>query len=125
MSSFTELVVSECGKDKEGRQLYKLDRPFTYAIGRKGAGAVVAVPQGMITDFESIPKLFSGVIKEQPKYRAAFVVHDWLCRTSTPWHMGVYIMVDALKTLGCPWWRRNLIYGLPVLLWGLVRKVKR
>lgn len=124
MSSFTELVVSPY-KQVNGKQFYQLDRLFEYAIGRKGAGATVFVPVDFTTDFESIPNFLSGIIERQPKYRSAFVVHDWLCKTNTPWHMRTYIMVDALKTLGCPWWRRNLIYGLPVLLWGLVRKVKK
>ncbi len=56
MSSFTELVVSECNGGSErseangcgcgannnhGGRLYKLSQPFTYAIGRKGAGAIL------------------------------------------------------------------------------------
>ncbi len=124
MSSFTKLIVTECGQSKKGQTLYKLNQPFTYAIGKEDAGAIVPVPANFVTDFESIPQFLSGVIKKQPEYRAAFVVHDWLCRTFTPWHIGTYIMVDALKTLNCPFWKRNLFYGLPVLLWGLLRRFK-
>lgn len=120
MSSFTELIVSESGKDDKGRQLYKLDRPFTYYLGRNNSGIRIDVHAGFVTDFESIPNCLLKWVKRNPNYRKAFVIHDYCVVANTPWPLGVTAMVDTLKTLGCPWWKRQT-YKWPVLVWGLIR----
>ena len=59
MSSFTTpLVISPL---PDGRR-WKLERQFSYDVGKKGSSFRITVPAGFITDFASIPQMIIGII---------------------------------------------------------------
>ena len=74
MSSFTSpLIVSPM---HNGRN-WRLERSFTYRIGKKYSRHFISVPKGFVTDFASIPKLF-WLLPYWAKYNKSPVLHDWL-----------------------------------------------
>lgn len=91
---------------------------FGYTSAFKEVGKIT-VPEGFVTDFNSVPWFFWRVFPKT-KYGAAAVVHDFLCKFGTT---GVgeidrkvsrkqadQVFEEFLKLLGASWWRRKTMY---------------
>ena len=75
MSSFTsDLKV----KVLENGDKYQLLESFTY-YRDKDRDLILKVPEGYITDFATIPKIFWSIYPPFGKYTKAAVLHDRLC----------------------------------------------
>ncbi|MBL0320312.1 MAG: DUF1353 domain-containing protein [Alphaproteobacteria bacterium] len=109
MSSFTEkLIVSP---EKDGI-MWRLEREFTYDVGELGGNEKIVVPEGFLTDFGSIPKIFWNIVSPIGKATAAFVLHDYLYMTQERSRLvSDAILLEALEILGVNWLQRFLIYN--------------
>jgi hypothetical protein len=59
-----------------GKQFYVLEQPFVY---QSKAFGLITVPEGMATDFASIPRLaYTYISPESPAVLFGSVVHDYL-----------------------------------------------
>lgn len=67
---------------KEGRPLYAMAREFDWCDDL--TGQVVAVPEGFVTDFASIPWYVRPILKPDGPYAQAAIIHDYLYALGTP-----------------------------------------
>ena len=109
MSTFTKpLIVSPL---TDGRR-WRLVEPFEYHVGQYPSDDVVLVPQGYVTDFASIPRIFWRILPPWGKYGKAAVVHDYLCdskdRPSPEVHR---IFYEAMGSLGVAPWKRRVMWA--------------
>jgi Protein of unknown function (DUF1353) len=75
----------------------------------------VAVPEGYVTDFASIPGFAQWMISPFGRHSEAAVVHDWLYTLGTPGDAKGRKLADmtfrrALKLVGVGWFRRSIMY---------------
>ena len=75
----------------------------------------VAVPEGYVTDFASIPGFAQWMISPFGRHSEAAVVHDWLYTLGTPGDAKARKLADktfrrALKLVGVGFFRRNIMY---------------
>ena len=76
MSVFSSELVIGFGP---GERMYVLHQSLIYWSGVKaGEGTEVVVPEGFVTDFASIPRIFWSVAPPWGWYAEAAVVHDLL-----------------------------------------------
>jgi len=105
MSSFTKPLRIE---DVDGRN-FRLLESFIYYTNKK---EVICVPEGFITDFASIPRLFWSIIGSPiGRYGKAAVVHDWLYHTQK--YSRKYadaIFLEAMAVLGVNWLKRRTMW---------------
>lgn len=93
-----------------GRQLYILDKPFSYQSDL--LGCIITVPKGFVTDLASIPRLpfiylFLNGIADQ-----AGIIHDWLYSTGLiPRNKADMVLREACLVLGVSAWKAALIYA--------------
>jgi len=74
MSSFTKpLTVT---KLKSGK--WKVERGFTYYVGKEDSDESIAVPSAFETDFASVPRIFWNIIPPDGQYSQGAVLHDYL-----------------------------------------------
>ena len=108
MSSFTTaLVVSPM---PDGRR-WKLVFSFQYHIGSKYSRDYVQVPVGFITDFASIPWIFSTFLPYWGKYGKAAVIHDYLYfRQDTTRKEADDIFYEAMLVGGTKPWKARIMY---------------
>jgi hypothetical protein len=103
MSAFTNPLIV---KHIDGRN-WELIEPFTYHVGEERT----TVPQGFITDFASIPRIFWNILAPTGKHGKAAVIHDWLYRThSCSRKKADNIFYEAMRVIGVSWWKRALMY---------------
>lgn len=95
--------------NREGRQLYQLDKDLIYQSDV--AGATFTVPVGFVTDFASIPRLpfvyflLNGIADEPG------VVHDFLYSTATiDRAMADQVLKEACLLFGVSRWKAEAIY---------------
>lgn len=119
-SFLTPLVVEVMPSGKR----FRLHYDFTYQLQRLGVGKgfTVAVPAGFLTDFASIPRIFRIIIPKLGRWNKAAVVHDFLYQnpeSGRRFEVGYVkwtrkgadvVFLDAMKDLGVPKWKRNLMY---------------
>lgn len=73
---------------------------------------IIKIKSGFITDLASIPRIFWNIYPPyDPSYRSAAIIHDGLYGS----HMFDRkrcddILFQAMKQLGCSFYKRNLIY---------------
>lgn len=86
--------------------------PLVYTMGREDEVKIV-VPVGTTTDFASIPRLLRWLLDPaDPQYLRAAVVHDLLYeRRGVARVVADAILVDGMRALGCPCWKRALVYA--------------
>lgn len=87
---------------------WRVEKQFYYT---RSLTDFVDVPEGFITDFASVPRVFWSVLPPDGKYSQAAVVHDRLYVTherSKP--ESDYIFYEAMKDSGVPKWTRELMY---------------
>lgn len=113
MPFLTPLVLhSAAGEDD-----YQVGAPLVY---ERPNGEEIAVPAGFRTDLASVPRVFWRVFpRDAGGYRAAAVVHDYLCGTH-PWGEAADVFDEAMRDCGAGWLQRQLIVG-SVRLWGVFR----
>ena len=95
-------------------QTWRLLAPLRYASAI--AGAVIEVPAGFVTDFDSIPRwlpLTYAFLANRIQEEAA--VHDFLYRreslVSVSRKIADDVLYEAMETQGEPWLARTLIWA--------------
>ncbi len=82
------------------------------------------VPAGTLTDFASVPRLFTWLVPTSGKYTKAAVLHDYLCETELiPRNDADGVFRRALGEAEVPTVRRYVIWGA-VRLASLLRGAK-
>jgi len=113
MSKFLDkLILEDTGTSTHGRAKFKLLDSFRYEVGCRHTGMIVIVPQGYVTDFATIPRLFWRILPPAGAYRFATVIHDYLCSSKlVSRQVADAVFLDAMVCLGVPWWKRTLVYS--------------
>ena len=76
MSVFSSELVVGFGP---AERMYVLQQALIYWSGAKpGLGTEIVVPEGFVTDFASVPRVFWDIAPPWGWYAAAAVVHDYL-----------------------------------------------
>jgi hypothetical protein len=103
-------------ENRQNRRVAALAATFGFVakLSRRRKIAV-AVPQGYVTDFASIPGFAQWMISPFGKHSEAAVVHDWLYTLGDKKDKKGRRLADltfkrALKIVGVGWFRRNLMY---------------
>ncbi len=110
---------------------WRLVEAFIYEVGHLGSGEIITIPVGQETDFASIPPPISWLWPPAgASYGKAAVVHDYLyrggvitladgsaCRPSRK--QADEILKEGAQVLGCPAWKRQMIYRAVRLFGGL------
>jgi len=106
MSSFTQpLTVTKIGP------CWIVERPFRYYIDEEGSENYVDVPDGFLTDFASVPRIFWSILPPDGKYTQAAVLHDWLYKNKLFSRKQCdIIFAEAMLVLGVPLWKRAVMY---------------
>jgi hypothetical protein len=123
MSQFTE----PCRVEIVGPMLFELVKPFAYHIGTYPSNKVIIVPEGFITDFASIPRVFWPILSPLDEYAKAAVLHDFM------YVMAPYerlrceeIFLEAMTVLKVPEWKKMAVYRAVYLFgwkrWNQLRK---
>ena len=106
----------------------------SYDLGDKGqfilkgrmvyASAIVGmviIPEGFVTEFASIPRIFRAIHPVNGKHRKAAVVHDYLCRDKTTTKKTAdHVFNEAMKVCNVAGWRRRQMY-FAVRIGGILR----
>ncbi|MGB5861105.1 MAG: DUF1353 domain-containing protein [Pseudomonas aeruginosa] len=129
MSSFTsfdgtsEMSISYAARaSKEaGRDLWVVNEPFSYYVGKKEDNVWVHVPAGYLTDGATVPRLFWWLIPPLGQYGQASVLHDYLREKRYVLRNDVEVMLsiketddiflEAMTALEVPAWKRYLMYS--------------
>lgn len=105
MSSFTDpLTVT-----KIGARTWRVERSFTYYIGKDDSNDFVIVPKGFETDFASIPRLFWRILPPDDVYTQACVLHDFMCEHDLK-SRADKIFYESMGILGVPEWKRSVMF---------------
>lgn len=90
---------------------WRLLEEFQYRIGNEHTGDLIVVPEGFITDFASIPRLFWNILPPFGKYSPAAVIHDYL------YNRRLYsrkkcdqVFLEAMTVMKVVWWKRQTMY---------------
>lgn len=97
MSQFTDPLICTVLDDAR----YKIFVPFTYYVGYEGSPYEIIVPDGFITDFASIPRIFWSILPPNGRYTKAAVIHDYLYQNAI--HSKEYadkVFHEAMLVLG-------------------------
>lgn len=111
MPFLTDLNVTLLrGKEKEGRQLWRIDSTLLYTSDV--AKQAVIVPKGFITDFSSVPRLPLAYLLAGDTAHEAAVVHDYLYVSGTvSKKIADDVFLEAMQESGVSWWRRSLMWA--------------
>jgi len=108
MSSFTkplDLRTLPSGKK------WKVIHGFEYHIGSKDSKKIIEIPDGLITDLASVPRLFWSIFPPFGKYSQAAVLHDFLYREQFYTRKeSDKIFLEAMKVLGVSSIKRKTMY---------------
>lgn len=108
MSSFTKPLIV---KHLDGRK-WELVESFVYFVGHEDSSDRIHVPEGFITDFASIPRIFWTIIGPPTgEYGKAAIIHDYLYSIQT--NKRSYadrIFLEAMKVLKVNWLKRRLMW---------------
>ncbi len=103
-------------ENRENRRVAALAATFGFVANLSRRRKIaVAVPQGYVTDFASIPGFAQWMISPFGKHSEAAVVHDWLYTLGDKKDRKGRRLADltfkrALKIVGVGWFRRNIMY---------------
>ena len=129
MSSFTsfdgtsEMSISYASRaSKEaGKDLWVVNQPFSYYVGKIEDNVWVHVPVGFITDGATVPRLFWWLIPPLGQYGQAAVLHDYLrakryvLRNAVEVPITIKqtddIFLEAMAALEVPVWKRYFMYA--------------
>lgn len=111
MTSFTKPLIVTPLEDGER---WELVEEFEYHVGSVDSNEVICVPQGFITDFASIPRIFWNILPPWGKYGKAAIIYDYLYSNNEVY---VYdrkrsdqIFLEGMEVLNVPGWKRNIMY---------------
>ena len=96
-----------------GTPQYRLLKPLIYEYRFNGGGLSIVVPEGFVTDFASIPRIFWAILPHDGAYAPAAVVHDYLYSLrfkGCSRFLADSIFRDAMARLNVPIWRRVPMY---------------
>ena len=117
MSQFT----TPCQVEIVGPMRFKLISPFEYHVGMYPSNEIINVPEGFITDFASVPRVFWSILSPIDEYAKAAVLHDFIYRVAPYERMRCEeIFLEAMIVLKVPEWKRHAIYR-SVYLFGWKR----
>lgn len=114
ITSLSIILIPE--EFKQNRRIAALSATFGFvAYLPHRRHVAVAVPQGYVTDFASIPGWIQWLIAPFGKHSEAAVVHDWLYTLGTKGDRKSRKLADetfrrALALVGVKLFRRNLMY---------------
>jgi hypothetical protein len=99
---------------KEGRPLYALAREFDYCFDK--TGDVIAIPEGFVTDFASIPCPLCLLLSPDGPYAQAAIIHDYLYALGTPGDevgrkYADDVLMAAMIDYNVPQWKRDAVYS--------------
>ncbi|MFT3724777.1 MAG: DUF1353 domain-containing protein [Hyphomonadaceae bacterium] len=103
-------------ENRENRRVAALAATFGFVAQLSSRKKIaVAVPQGYVTDFASIPGFVQWLISPFGKHSEAAVVHDWLYTLGDKKNKKGRRLADltfkrALKIVGVGFFRRNIMY---------------
>lgn len=104
-------------ENRQNRRIAALAANFGFvAYLSKRKKIAVAVPEGYVTDFASIPGFAQGIISPFGRHSEAAVVHDWLYTLGTPGDEKGRRLADrtfrrALHLVGVGFVRRYIMYA--------------
>lgn len=107
---FTELHVQVLATGRH----FRLTEDFTYFP--PGGEAIVA-PANFRTDFASIPRFATLVVRKLGRHTQPAVIHDYLCREANTWQEnseGDTVFREAMKAVGVVFLKRWAMY---VVVW--------
>lgn len=108
MSSFTSELKLEPLPD--GRK-WKLVEEFVYYLGTEDSGMFIKVPEGFVTDFASVPRIFWIFLPPWGRYGKAAVLHDYMYQNTLFIRLLCdSIFYEAMVVLKVPRWQRWLLY---------------
>lgn len=108
---FSRLELSKHNGASGGRQLFKLTRAFRFSMRVNGGDISVFVPEGFVTDFASVPRIFWPIFPPAGRYCEAAVIHDYLCASGTcSRFLADSLFRECMCQLGVPLWKRWLMY---------------
>lgn len=122
MSSFTKPLVVE----KLEKMLWKVRSSFDYHLGSEDSDEVVSVPEGFITDFASVPRLFWIILPPDGQYTQAAVLHDYMY--SDQYYKRAKcdrLFIEAMKVLKVPVVNRIIMYRAVRMFGWLAWKKKK
>lgn len=108
MSQFTR----NCRVEVIGRNLFQLIEPLEYHVGCYPSEEIIIVPDGFITDFASVPRVFWPIISPIDIHANAAVIHDFMYQMYyAPKKDCEWIFNEAMTVLKVPDWKRVCIYN--------------
>lgn len=115
MSRFTENARVEV----IGRNLFRLIEPLEYHVGSWPSKEIIIAPEGFITDFASVPRIFWPIISPIDTHANAAVIHDFMYQTNYASKARCeWIFDEALGVLDVPEWKRIcLVKSVVVFGW--------
>ena len=66
---------------KNGRELATLGEPLLWGVEGPEGPTWIIVPEGFVTDFASVPRLFWSIFPPLGPWALAAILHDWLYQT--------------------------------------------
>lgn len=109
-------------KNRDGKQLYRLLRPFVYSSDIAGT---IAVPEGFVTDLGSVPRLPFVYAMFGDDFQWAATIHDYLYSTAKESRaVADAVLQEAAIALGYPRWKALAVY-LAVRAFGASRYSKK
>ncbi len=143
MSRFTNRLGLQLLEDDAGRAILNragrcqwagLAPPLVYAVGAEDSGEEIVFGPGCVTDLASIPPIVAPLLPPDGPWVKPAAIHDLLYRTcGTGMVDGVRhitrarpytraeadkILLEAMKVVGVPKWKRGLIYAAVDLFGG-------
>ena len=98
--------------------MWRLSLPMVW---RPGTSDQITVPEGFVTDLDSVPRIPLVYAKYKGRTTKAAVLHDYLChRHDYGWAEAANIFLEAMKDEGVAWRIRYTIY-IAVRAYGLAR----
>lgn len=100
---------------------------FNYFLGSEKSGMFIKVPQGFVTDFASVPRLFWTILPPWGRYGKAAVLHDYMYQNVLFNRLLCdSIFYEAMTVLQVPRWQRWIIYlGVRIGGWIPYRKYSK
>lgn len=106
--SFEGKLILEHRDEPIKKKWFKTFRSFAY-ISKDGTRYII--PEGVDTDFASIPRAFRRVLSRTGKHDKAAVLHDYLCEYKiVPRKMADKLFLEAMKSLKVNWLKRKIMY---------------
>jgi hypothetical protein len=97
----------------DGRN-WELRSDFQFISPKEARYPSVVLPEGFVTDFASIPRIFWNLMEPTDReIGKAALIHDWYYRVrSLPVTRDAAdeMLLQGMEALGAPWWRRHAVY---------------